>query len=64
VRLGFKSILELAIPLTVLDWRPDDTGVFSVCMNQGKMEIERHPAGGAIRITIPGSEIDLKSWRV
>jgi alpha-amylase/alpha-mannosidase (GH57 family) len=63
VRLGFKSVLELAVPLTVLGWHTEDTGAFSIRINRGKMEIERHPAAGAITVTISDGQFSLKSWR-
>ena len=63
VRLAFKSVLELAIPLTVIGWHADETGAFSVRINLGKMEIERHPAGGAITVAVPGGQFELKGWR-
>ena len=64
VRLGFKNVLEIAVPLAILGWRADDTGAFAVRINRGAIEMERHPEGGAIVVGVPGGEFELKGWHV
>ena len=64
MQLCYKSILELAMPLTLLAWRPDEPIAFSVRMTRGKVELERHPAGsGTITAVIPSTQFGLKSWQ-
>jgi alpha-amylase/alpha-mannosidase (GH57 family) len=62
VRFAFKTILELAIPLSTLRSRPDDTGAFCISLTHGKIQLERHPAAGTITVAIPGLQFHLKSW--
>jgi hypothetical protein len=60
----FERILELTIPYADLGWRPRDGVQFFVQLLQGSVELERHPAVGALSFAVPDEQFEVENWRV
>ncbi len=64
IHIAFEDFLEFAIPLTVLDARPNQTvSLHFLVINKG-MELERHPAHGILELLVPDSSFNQKNWIV
>jgi hypothetical protein len=62
VRIGLGSILELRIPLAWLGESVTDVSFF-VTVNDGVgVELERHPAGRPIELTVPDERFASRNW--
>ncbi len=62
-RLAAASILELALPLADLaDARPDRLSFFVSMHGPDGSEIERHPAGRPVELTVPDATFEATNW--
>ncbi len=59
-----EAICELALPFEALGASPQAELAFFVSLWRAGVEIERHPAQGAIRLTAPTDQFELHNWEV
>jgi hypothetical protein len=61
-RLGALNVVELSLPLAVLDVRPRDELLLSMRFELAGMTFARVPRDGAISILVPWPGFDQENW--
>ena len=62
IQVGLGSIVELRIPLAWLGESVADVSFFVAVNDAGEVELERHPAGRPIEITVPDERFASRNW--
>jgi alpha-amylase/alpha-mannosidase (GH57 family) len=64
IEVGLDKILEVAIPFELLQVKVGDVVQFFVEVNEGSQSRDRAPREGAIQLTRPGPDFELRMWDV
>jgi len=62
--IGIEEIVELAVPFSLLDLRPQEILWFVVQIMKGDLEEDRYPKNGRIQILVPDRNYDIINWSV
>ncbi|MEI8063882.1 MAG: glycoside hydrolase family 57 protein [Verrucomicrobiota bacterium] len=60
----YGKILELAIPFKKLGWQPRQQVSFSIKLLSSDIDLECHPEIGALTVTLPDEQFEIKNWRI
>jgi alpha-amylase/alpha-mannosidase (GH57 family) len=60
---AFDKIIEVSVPFGDLDAKPGDEIFFQVSVHNNSLELEKHPATEAIRITVPNGDYLINNWQ-
>ena len=62
IQVGLGSIVELRIPLAWLGESVADVSFFVTVNDASEVELERHPAGRPIELTVPDERFASRNW--
>lgn len=61
---GIARIIELGIPFSYLEAKPNDAVEFVVVVYKDGQEVERWPKGGGINVSVPTDTYEQEQWTV
>ncbi|MDD5259905.1 MAG: hypothetical protein PHD29_08045, partial [bacterium] len=62
--VAIDKFIELAIPFSTFNFKPEDIVSLNVIVKRNSFEIERWPARGLISFKVPGEDYILDFWEV